>query len=169
MNDTLQNVIIYFASKLGGISQTRLMKLCYLADHTHFLEHGKTITDVAYKHYHYGPFSPAIYNEVEEMLGEELTMESVKTLEGYEATIYKLLIDNPRIDLPDNTIEILKKVAEEWREVDLDEIVKYIKTNPPFAYTSFGDTIDFTTFKVYKALSETLERDKETYDALAKH
>ncbi len=72
--DKTINVILYFSKNVKFLGKTKLYKLLYYLDFTHFKETGKSVTGYNYFAWDFGPVPKTLYEEldcVEENLPEE--------------------------------------------------------------------------------------------------
>jgi len=78
----------------GAVARTRLMKIVYMADLLAWRVLGEPISEFHYKHYHHGPFDPAIYAAVEELCqAGHAEVEEGTTTEGprYDYDLVRLV------------------------------------------------------------------------------
>jgi len=61
-----QALIVYLANKCE-LGKTKLMKLLYFIDFSHFEKHGESVTNSVYYHWQYGPVPTAVYGQLEEL------------------------------------------------------------------------------------------------------
>jgi hypothetical protein len=53
--ETLMEMMVFFAHRAGGVLKTKLNKLLWYADFSHYKHHTLSISGAAYSHYQYGP------------------------------------------------------------------------------------------------------------------
>lgn len=140
----LENVITTVCFKAIPLSTRKLVKLVYLADVYHYQMFGKRLTDVHFKHYRYGAWSPEIEECVEELCDKGiLTEEIVMTASGNPACVPKPAIAETVIDLSEEGKEALNAVLRDWGDKSPDEVVKFTKSALPFINTPYDEEIDF--------------------------
>ena len=89
----LENVITALCFRAKPLSTRKLVKLVYLVDVYHQQMFGKRLTDVHFKHYRYGAWSPEIEERVEELCDKGILLEEViQTSSGYPAIVPKPVI-----------------------------------------------------------------------------
>jgi uncharacterized phage-associated protein len=133
------------------------MKLIYLADVYHMEKYGKRLTDVPFRHWHYGPYSETIDQEIELLCGEGIIkQETYQTRTGHYAEIPKPNVERTTVNMPDEALDTMKEIVEDYGEMNTEQIVKIAKSGPPFAGTPFGKEIDFQRIDVVTELSKKL-------------
>ena len=141
----LENVITALCFKAKPLSTRKLVKLVYLMDVYHQQLFGTRLTDVHFKHYRYGAWSPEIEGCVEELCDKGILREEViQTSSGYPAVIPKPAIPETVIKLPDSGVKALKEVLRDWGSKTPDEVVQFTKTALPFFNTPYDEEIDFS-------------------------
>jgi len=141
----LENVITMLCFRANPLSARKLVKLVYLVDVYHQQMFGERLTDVHFKHYHYGAWSPEIGECIEELCDKGILVEeTIQTSAGYPASVPKPAIPETVIELPENGFEALKEVLCDWDTKDPDEIVRFTKSTLPFLDTPFDEEIDFS-------------------------
>jgi len=141
----LQNIITYFCFKADPNSTTKLTKLCYLADVYHYQMYGKRLTNLPFKHFHFGPWTKEIQMTLEELYERGIIVEKrIRTKKGQDATIPKPNIPQAEITLSKDAFKTLEDVIIDWGEATTEEIVNYCKKTLPFLSTPFDERIDFS-------------------------
>jgi len=147
--NTLQNVITYLCFKVTTLSQTKLMKLVYLADVYHMERFGTRLTDAKFKHWYFGPYSEEVESEIEHLCQEGiLKTETYQTNSGKVAEIPKPKIKQTTVNLPESALLVLDDIVNDWNTANSDEVTKYAKTCLPFVGTDFGKEINFKRIDV---------------------
>lgn len=143
--NVLQNVITYLCFKARTLSQTRLMKLTYLANVYHMERYGSALVETSFRHWHYGPFSEEVNSEIEQLYGEGiLKPKTCKTQSGYKAEIPMPNIKSTIVELTDEAIAVLDEVITDWGDASTNDMVDFAKTSLPFVGTPFGERIQFS-------------------------
>ena len=111
----LENVITALCFRAKPLSTRKLVKLVYLIDVYHQQMFGTRLTDVRFKHYRYGAWSPEIEECVEELCDKGILLEEpVQTSSGYPAIVPKPAISETVIELPDSGLKALREVLRDW-------------------------------------------------------
>jgi len=106
---------------------------------------GKRLTDVPFKHYLYGPWSPEIEKSLEELCEVGIIREeSVETRDGNLASVPKPAVAQTVVKLPDNAIKVIEMVLTDFGTAAPGEVVEFTKETLPFLNTPFDDYIDFS-------------------------
>lgn len=141
----LQNIVTYLCFKATPLSARKLTKLVYLADVYHFQLFGKRLTNVPFKHYKYGAWSPEIQQTLEELYERGIIKEeSVETRDGNTASVPKPAINSTVINLSDSAVKILEIVLEDFGSANPSDVVDYTKKTLPFINTPYNEVIDFS-------------------------
>ena len=141
----LQNVITFLCFKATPLSTRKLVKLVYLVDVYHYQMFGKRLTDVPFKHYLYGAWSPEIEKTLEELCEAGIIREdTVETREGNLASIPRPAIDRTQVRLSANAIKAIEMVLADFGTVNPSDVVEFTKKTLPFINTPFNDEIDFS-------------------------
>lgn len=141
----LENVITALCFRAKPLSTRKLVKLVYLVDVYHQQMFGTRLTDVHFKHYRYGAWSPEIEECVEELCDKEILLEEViQTSSGYPAIVPKPAISETVIELPDSGVKAFKEVLRDWGSKSPDEVVQFTKITLPFFNTPYNEEIDFS-------------------------
>jgi uncharacterized phage-associated protein len=152
----LQNAITYLCFKVRTLSQTKLMKLIYLANVYHMEQYGSTLAKAPFKHWYYGPFSEGVNNEIEKLCGEGiLKYKTRKTHSGYTAEIPMPNVERTTVELTDEAKAVLDDIIEDWGNSSTDDIVNFAKTSLPFVGTPFGKKIDFSRIDLVAEIAKT--------------
>ena len=158
----LQNTITYLCFKVRSISQTKLMKLVYLANVYHMEQHGSLLAKTSFKHWHYGPYSEEIDSEIEKLYGEGILKSKVcKTQSGFEAEIPTPNVKSTTVSLTNEAKAILDEIIEDWGHASTNDIVSFAKTSLPFVGTRFGSKIDFSRIDLVAEVAKSKNITRE--------
>lgn len=158
----LQNVITYLCFKVRTISQTKLMKLVYLANVYHMERYGSPLANTSFKHWHYGPYSAEVDSEMEKLYGEGiLKSKRCKTQSGYDAEVPTPNVKSTTVELTDEATAILDEIIEDWGEASTSDIVSFAKTSFPFVGTPFGKKIDFNRIDLVAEVAKSKNISRE--------
>lgn len=154
-HNVLQNAITYLCFKAKTLSQTKVMKLIYLADVYHMERYGSRLTEAPFKCWYYGPFSEEVDSEIEHLCGAGiLKQELYQTRSGHTAEIPKPHINKTRVELSEEAVCILDEIIDEWGDSSTEDVVAYAKTSLPFIGTPFGKQIDFSRTDLVKEIAK---------------
>jgi hypothetical protein len=140
-------VIAFLLSKVDKVVKTKLVKLTFLGDIKAQKELGRKITCFSYSKYLYGPYPQDIetvlaylevkgYIEHEERVNREGNLYyliSLRENPGFAKLIDKFLSDKER--------EILKKIIEEYGNLPLKDILKFIYAMEDVKQAEFAEVI----------------------------
>lgn len=141
----LQNIITFLCFKANPISTRKLVKLVYLVDVYHYQMFGKRLTDVPFKHYLYGAWSPEIEKTVEELCEAGIIREeTVETRDGNLASVPKPAISRTQVSLSDHAVKVIEMVLNAFGKANPSDIVEFTKKTLPFLNTPFDEEIDFS-------------------------
>jgi len=137
------------------LSQTRLMKLLYLAELYHKELYGRRITNADFVSWTYGPYSHAVAL-AEEGLREAgfIDLEPRETARGYTARVPRPKVAVRNLQLQDSVREVLALVLEEWGTKTTDKLVEFAKATVPFLIAEKGEPLDFERADVFQAIAE---------------
>lgn len=122
----LLNAVIYLAKKVKNPSKVKIFKLLYFADFEHFKETGRSITNLDYYAYDFGPVPLDFYEEIKDNnvpddFKKLLTLVPFHSEEsGKKGAMFK----NKEKVKPDLTVfsprqqRILEKYADMFRDID---------------------------------------------------
>lgn len=141
----LENIISYFAAKTEYLTEKRLHKLVYTAELYYIEEFCKRLTNIQFKNYNYGVWSPDVADANMWLDGIRLNIKEEKTEKGHIASFIELIEDFP-FELREDEISILDKVLEDWEFEATDELVEFTKSTLPWEESSFGEDIDLDMY-----------------------
>ena len=142
---TLENVVTGLCFRATALSSRKLVKLVYLVDVYHQQMFGKRLTNVHFKHYRYGAWSPEIGECVEELCDKGILLEeTVQTSSGYPAIVPRPAISETVIRLPESGLKALREILSDWGGRTPDEVVQFTKSTLPFINTPYDEEIDFS-------------------------
>lgn len=140
----LENVVTALCFRSNPLSARKLVKLVYLVDVYHQQMFGTRLTDVHFRHYRYGAWSPEIGECVEELCDKGILVEeAIQTSTGYPAIVPKPATLETVIELPESGFEALKEVLSDWGSKNPNEVVQFTKSTLPFLDTPYDEEIDF--------------------------
>lgn len=134
----LLHAVLYFAVNVKNPSKVKIFKLLYFLDFEHFRQTGKSVTNLDYYAYDFGPVPRDFYqevgdNEVPEDFAEFMTILPFESDEsGKKGGIFKakakpnLTVFSPREQ------EILEKLSFTFKDIDAKQIsdISHFKNHP---------------------------------------
>ena len=141
LEDTSQekiiNAIRYFCRHTKYLTETKLYKLLYFLDFLHFKEVGRSVTNLEYYAWDFGPVPQSLYFEIKSKQAPQdilrCIIEEKDDLSGKIKGHYFKSGTPPNLDVfSDREIEILEKVAIVFRDAlakDMTEIT-HLKNTP---------------------------------------
>lgn len=97
-NKKTRELLAYLAKNRPNASVTVLMKLAYFVDLISTKERGQQVTSFEYVRYNFGPFTPAIYPTIEELVKDNiLSGEARYARDGNEYTVYTYTAEEAEI------------------------------------------------------------------------
>jgi len=166
----LLNAIKYFVKNTNNVGRTKLFKLLYFWDFRFFEKHGKSITDLQYFTYPFGPVPDKLYNEIKEdklpsYLNDDLVFEDSQEFdEDNEFKPFKVLLRDKKIDMAVFTPyeeEALKEVAYIFKDATASEMTEASHIhNSPWSKT-LKEKGRFQEIDYFLAKSESTPYDDE--------
>lgn len=141
-----------------GISQTRLLKLLWLAELRHFEKTGERLTDANWFRWDHGPFSKDVLNTAK----KQLTLESAE-VNDQTITMLHSKKHSPIVD--DETTKTLKDTMWVYNKYTLDDMLKELSEDPFFKDSPYGRDFDFSQLPKYREIGLTDEQVKEIWDS----
>jgi hypothetical protein len=145
-----------WARELGPI---HLLKYVYLADLAHAQAHGgESFTGTEWRFYHYGPWSPAVMDRIDDVVAAVHAQKSV-----YESTKY----DNDRVrwfvepedaddlqheaerELPSVVISAVRAAVHKFGS-DTSTLLHHVYSTPPMLHAAPNEVLDFATAKPHE-------------------
>jgi uncharacterized phage-associated protein len=134
----LLHAVLYFATKVKNPSKVKIFKLLYFLDFEHFRQTGRSVTNLDYFAYDFGPVPKDFYqevgeNEVPKDFADFMTILPFASEEsGKKGGIFKpkakpnLAVFSPREQ------EILERLSFVFKDVDAKEIsdISHFKNHP---------------------------------------
>ena len=134
----LLNAILFFASKVKNPSKVKIFKLLYFLDFRHFKETGRSVTNLDYYAFDFGPVPLDLYNEIRDNhvpndFSKALALVPFASEEsGKKGAMFQsrskpdLTVFSPREQ------NIMKELVEIFRDVDAKLIsdVSHFKNHP---------------------------------------
>lgn len=176
--EKLLNSIIYFANNTKSCGKTKLYKLLFYLDFTHFKETGHSVTDLDYFTWDYGPAPQKLHKEFEQqpqdikehiaLVGSSDSFRGIKAKKPFNGKHFTK-----------RELRILKNLCEIYRDAKADEMVEVSHMpNEPWDTTKKSKGM-YSTIDYFLALDSSPEsitkeeakeriRDKEQLEAIFK-
>lgn len=124
----ITNFIKYWTDSKGKITKTKLAKFCYLLDFSWYYFNLEPLTGLEYKKYKYWPVPDKYFVVLENLFEDkEISIE----IKWWAFLIEN--IENPKTDkLNEDELELLKKIAEKWKDKTTQEIVDFTHSQLPW-------------------------------------
>jgi uncharacterized phage-associated protein len=148
MNRNLvRNLLLYIVDQLqdmeAQVSTIRLVKLLYLIDLEYFIRHKKTLTEINWVFYHYGPY----FYELGDILNSasiDLDAKEVMTQSGKGYT-YRVIDEQDISKLLDFVTEQqINRIIKKWALEDTRLLLDFVYNTPPIKMGQRGNSIDFS-------------------------
>jgi hypothetical protein len=149
MNKNLvRKLFLYIVDQLqdieAPISLIRLVKLLYLIDFEYFNRRKKTLTDINWIKYYYGPYFRELPNIINS-LGIDLEQRETVT-ERVRGFTFKSLEEQNISGVVDFSTEgLINRVIKRWALEDRDALLRYVYSTLPVKYAVFEEQLNFTT------------------------
>ncbi|MFP3982777.1 MAG: Panacea domain-containing protein [Desulfurivibrionaceae bacterium] len=121
--EKLINAVLYFAQNTKYCGKTKLMKLLYFLDFSHFKQKGRPVTDLDYFAWDQGPVPKDFFEEISKNPGEDLSaLITIKDC-GEFKKIQHRKGKKPDLDyFSPREKKLLEEIAEVFKEVQADDI-----------------------------------------------
>ncbi|MCR4880227.1 MAG: DUF4065 domain-containing protein [Bacilli bacterium] len=132
--DKFKDMLIYILLKFKdhGLPKTKLAKLLYLSDFTHFYNHFESISHVKYKCKDYGPLAEPFLEVINDMCENgEMHLEPLS--EGAQMiSLSKSMENNVNISLSKEEKEEIDAICEKWEKASSKELVNFTHRQKPW-------------------------------------
>ena len=129
--EKLINAIIYFAGKTKYCGKTKLMKLLYFLDFTHFKQTGKSVTGLEYYAWQMGPVPKDLFEELSGKMKPDMkaTIQDLSG-EGFQQIQPKAKFDNQYFSKKE--MELIEDIAFIFEDAKADAMVEasHLKNEP---------------------------------------
>ena len=123
--EKLYNAIIYFLKNTRYCGKTKLFKLLYYLDFLHFRETGKSVTNLDYYAYPFGPYPTDLGNEIFHPSEESRPYISIEKKEDNgDFTPIKTKKKFDDLYFSKRELRLLKDIAFIFKEVEAKKIVE---------------------------------------------
>lgn len=127
--EKLINTILYFAKNTKKCGITKLMKLLYFLDFTHFKQTGKSVTDLDYFAWNFGPVPVEVWEEMSNGMGDDLGGKvAVTPIKLENEVVFQLIKAKARKKFDSKhftkrEIKLLEQTAEIFKEADAEQMI----------------------------------------------
>ncbi|MEQ8187150.1 MAG: Panacea domain-containing protein [Candidatus Eremiobacterota bacterium] len=123
--EKLYNAIIYFLKNTKHCGKTKLFKLLYYLDFLHFRETGKSVTNLDYYAYPFGPYPTDLGHEIFHPSEESRPYISIEKKEGNgDFTPIKTKKKFENLHFSKREMRILEQLSYIFRDVTAEDIIE---------------------------------------------
>ncbi|MCD6361394.1 MAG: SocA family protein [Armatimonadetes bacterium] len=146
ISDPLEAVICQILRRERGAGVTRLMKLLYLAELTHFRRYGRPLTGARFINYDYGPICLDAYRALERLAAKGAIEEHCHTTRDGQTCRLQMPVMTAMHVEPASpyAIEVVDQVVDEWQDRSSAELVSYAKSTAPFTASRYNEELDLS-------------------------
>ena len=132
--DKFKQLLTYVLCKFNkhGLPKTKLAKLLYLSDFTHYYTHLESMSNVLYKCKDYGPLADPFLEMVDDMYEKgELHIDILS--EGAQMiSISKSVSKNNFSLLTEEEKQEMDKICDKWKDANANEVVNFTHHQKPW-------------------------------------
>lgn len=139
LQQIIAHCIAYGAMKDGKITKTKLAKLVYLVDFTHFYKFLVPMTGFEYKKLPFGPVTVEFFAVLEEMISHAIILEEKKGA----ANLFFLLEEPERDQLREQEIKLIREIAKKWCHHNTESIVDFTHEQLPWKISRDHEVIPY--------------------------
>lgn len=129
--EKLINVIIYFAKKTRYCGKTKLLKLLYFLDFTHFKQAGKSVTGLDYFAWEMGPVPKELFEEISGNMKPDMK-SAINDLpaDGFQQIRSKKKFDDRYFSKKE--LDLLKNISFIFKDAQAEAMVEstHLKNKP---------------------------------------
>lgn len=121
--EKLIHAVLYFAKTTRYCGKTKLMKLLYFLDFTHFKQTGKAVTELEYFAWPKGPVPKIFFEEISSTLAADLSkLVTIQKIGDFQQ-ITPLPMQKPDLDyFSPREVRLLEEIAIIFRDTKANEI-----------------------------------------------
>jgi hypothetical protein len=141
--EAVREMVLFFASKPGGVLKTKLNKLLWYADFFHFRAFSSSISGATYVHLPYGPVPNQYENHLAALI--ELNALSAETVDfgDLKGTRLKSKISSRTVSLPSTAMPILEAVYRRFERASSTEMSNTSHNEIGYQETRQGQPISY--------------------------
>lgn len=129
-----KQMLVYILSKFNrrGLTKTKLAKLLYLSDFTHYYYHLESMSNVLYKCKEYGPLAEPFLETIDDMFEKgEIHIDMLS--EGAQmVSMSKSVSTNDFSLLSNEEKKEMDKICEKWNDANSNEVVNFTHNQKPW-------------------------------------
>ena len=129
--EKLVNAVIYFAKNTKLCGKTKLMKLLFSLDFSHFKQTGKSVTGLEYFAWEWGPVPKELFEEISgEMKPDLKSAINIVPIDNFQKIVPKKKFD-PKY-FTKREMRVLENIADVFKETNADQTVEvsHLKNEP---------------------------------------
>lgn len=149
--ELVRRLFLYLVDQLqdldAPISTIRLVKYLYLIDWEHYCRHKKTLSNIDWINYKYGPY---FYELPEVLKSTKLDLEIQEKFSSTKVTrTFRVYEEHKIEDLLDyGTESWIRKIITIWAYEDLEYLLDFVYTETePMRFSKYGNKLDFSTIQ----------------------
>lgn len=131
--EKLINAVLFFAKTTRYCGKTKLMKLLYFLDFTHFKQTGRSVTELEYFAWPKGPVPKVFFEEITSTISSDLKKLVTIQKNGDFQKITPIAKQKPDMDyFSPREVRLLKEISEIFKDVKADEIsdISHLPNHP---------------------------------------
>jgi uncharacterized phage-associated protein len=159
-NHTIEDIIVFFASKIDHLQEVKLNKLIYIAQLYHFSKYEELLTDTRFFSLNYGPYAPILRSII------KIQLENNSIYLRKDRTSLDPLYSNPCMTIKSNDfsdknlsldcLNTLNEVVKDWGDKSYGQILDYTTRTIPYLSTSYRESINLKLILPYSDLKSAL-------------
>ncbi|MEX2405448.1 MAG: type II toxin-antitoxin system antitoxin SocA domain-containing protein [Candidatus Paceibacterota bacterium] len=145
-----KQIILFILSLTGGdgrIPKTKLAKILYLADFTHFYHTMESMSGMQYRKIQYGPVPDEFFRALEELEWEHLINVEIKEKEEYVTHLVSLTDGGKAADVDQvsgSEKSLLRKIMKKWENKSTRDIIGFTHQQLPYKLAFEGEFIRYS-------------------------
>ena len=148
--EIVESLLTYITEQLINLeapcSTIRLIKYLYLIDIEYYKKHKRTLTEIEWVRYKFGPYFFAMPTIMKSSLGFEYVEKPTEN--GFSRTFRPTKHHDISKVVDFSTEKMIQKIIEKWANAKLDELLKHVYDTRPMKAAEFCKPLDFTTLEV---------------------
>lgn len=145
--EIVESLIPFLTEQLSNLeapcSTIRLVKYLYLIDVEFFKKHKRTLTEIDWVRYKFGPYFFAMPEIMKSSLGFEYIEKP--TDNGFSRTFRTTKHQDISKIVDYSTEQMIQKIIEKWANVKLQKLLDYVYSTPPMKSADYCKPLDFST------------------------
>lgn len=146
----LEDVVLFLVAHAPApLGITQVMKLVYLADVEHMRLYGAPLTDSEWIWYHYGPFTRAVYEAVEdldeaELIHDEITVSGVDRQRSIASADDPVVARETKGQLSPRAYRALTRTLQRYGNLPLHALERVAYETTPMRVARQGERLDLS-------------------------